>query len=96
MLERVGARMRQKWLLASPDPDSAGFSRTVGEICDREVAWCSREESIRDVAHRMTVRRCHTLLVRDAVGALVGVVSERDLVDVRSRQGSTRRPSRTS
>ena len=41
----------------------------------------SREESIRDVAHRMTVRRCHTLLVRDAVGALVGVVSERDLVE---------------
>ncbi|HSD18421.1 MAG TPA: DUF294 nucleotidyltransferase-like domain-containing protein [Anaeromyxobacter sp.] len=81
MLERVGARLRQKWLLTTPDPDSVGFSRTVGEICDREVAWCSRDESVREVALRMTVRRCHTLLVRDAGGALVGLVSERDLVE---------------
>jgi CBS domain-containing protein len=81
MLERVGASLRQKWLLASPDPDSVGFSRTAGEICDREVAWCDREEPIREVAQRMSVRRRPTLLVRDAGGALVGTVSERDLVD---------------
>ncbi len=80
-IERVGAALRQRWRTPSPDSDSVGFSRTVGEICDREVAWCSREEPIRDVAYRMAVRRCHALLVGDAHGALVGVVSERDLLE---------------
>ncbi len=81
MLERVGVSLRQKWLMTSPDPDSVGFSRTVGEICDRDVARCSCEESIREAARRMTVRRCHTLLVQDAQGALLGVVSERDFLE---------------
>ena len=81
MLERVGASLRQKWLLASPDPDAVGFSRAVGEICDREVAGCGAGDPIRDVALRMTATRCHTLLVRDGGGALVGTVSERDLVE---------------
>jgi len=79
-LERAGASLRQKWLLASPDPDSVGFSRTAGEVCDREVAWCAHEEPLREVAQRMSVRRRPTLLVRDAAGALVGIVTERDLV----------------
>jgi CBS domain-containing protein len=81
MLERVGVSLRQKWLLASPDPDSVGFSRTVGEICDREVVGCEAGEAIRDVALRMGVKRCHTLLVRDPAGVVVGTVSERDLVE---------------
>jgi CBS domain-containing protein len=81
MLARVGARVRQRWLLASPDADAVGFGRTVAELCDRDVAWCAREEPVREVARRMAVRRCHTLLVRDGAGALVGTVSERDLVE---------------
>ncbi len=81
MLERVGMTLRQKWLLASPDADAVGFSRTVGEICDREVPWCSSDDAIRDVARRMSARRCHTLLVRDRGGALAGVVSDRDLLE---------------
>jgi len=80
-LERVSATPRQKWLTTPPDPDSVGFGRTAGETCDRDVVWCSCEESIRDVAQRMTVRRCHALLVGDGQGALVGVVSERDLLE---------------
>ncbi|MGE5414538.1 MAG: cyclic nucleotide-binding domain-containing protein, partial [Syntrophomonadaceae bacterium] len=46
MLERVGASLRQKWLLAPPDPDAVGFSRAVGEICDREVASCEARDAI--------------------------------------------------
>ncbi len=80
-LEGVSATPRQKWLATSPDPDSVGFSRTAGETCDRDVAWCACDESIRDVAQRMTVRRRHALLVGDGQGALLGVVSERDLLE---------------
>ena len=80
MLERVGTSLRQKWLMASPDADSVGFNRTVGEICDRDVAWCSCDESIRAAAQRLGVRGRRTLLVRDAQGKFAGLVSERDLL----------------
>jgi len=92
MLERVGVTLRQKWLSASPDPDSVGFTRTVGEICDRDVAWCSTEDSIQEAAHRMSARRRQTLLVRDARGILVGIVSDRDLLERALAMG--RDPSR--
>ena len=81
MLERVGVRLRQKWLMSAADGDAVGFGRTVGEICDRDLAWCSSDEAIRDVARRMAARRCHTLLVRDVERGLVGVVSDRDLLE---------------
>jgi CBS domain-containing protein len=81
MLERVGVRLRQKWLMSAADGDAVGFGRTVGEICDRDLAWCSSDEAIRDVARRMAARRCHTVLVRDVERGLVGVVSDRDLLE---------------
>lgn len=67
MLERVGVHLRQKWLVSPADGDAVGFSRMVGEICDRDVAWCSSDEPIRDAAQRMSSRRCHTLLDRKSV-----------------------------
>jgi len=81
MLERVGVTLRQKWLMTPGDPDSVGFSRTVGEICDRDVSWCLKDEPIREVARRMAAGRRRALLVRDALGGLVGVVSERVLLE---------------
>ncbi|HVP69177.1 MAG TPA: DUF294 nucleotidyltransferase-like domain-containing protein [Anaeromyxobacteraceae bacterium] len=81
MLERVGVSLRQKWLMTTGDPDSAGFSRTVGEICDRDVVWCMADEPIREVARRMATRRRRALLVRSAAGAFVGLVTERDLLE---------------
>ncbi len=79
MLERVGASVRQKWLV-SPRGDSSGLNRTVGELCDRDLVWCSSEEPIREAARRLAIRRRRTLLVRDPRGALAGLVVERDLV----------------
>ena len=80
MLERVGASVRQKMLLASRGARPGGLNGTVGEICARDVAWCSPQESIREAARRLSARRRRALLVRDEGGALVGLVSERDLV----------------
>lgn len=79
-VERAGPSVQERWLSDSPDPDAVGFSRTAGEICDRDVAWCAREEPICEVAQRLSVRRRPTLLVRDEAGSLLGIVTERDLV----------------
>jgi CBS domain-containing protein len=81
MLERVGVTLRQKWLVGSRDPDAAGFTRTVGEICDREVGWCAQGDAIREVAQRLAAGRRRALLVGDGDGRAVGVVSERDLLE---------------
>ena len=81
LLRRAGESLRQKWLWTSPEPDSVGFSRPIRDLCDRGVPWCSSQEPIREVAHRMSVRRCRSLLVRGEKSALVGVVTERDLVE---------------
>jgi CBS domain-containing protein len=79
-LERVGASLRRKWLVAGSEPGVAAFGRSVGELCDRDVAWCAADEPVREVARRMTAERRHTLLVRDAAGALAGIVTDRDLL----------------
>jgi CBS domain-containing protein len=78
MLARVGLTLRQKWLVPSPEPEAPGFGRTVGEVCARDLAWCTSDEPIRDAAQRMVERRIPTLLVSTG-GALVGLVQERDL-----------------
>jgi CBS domain-containing protein len=81
-LERTaGARGRQRWLAAASGPDLVGFSRSVGDLCDRAVAWCGAADPIREAARQLASRRCRALLVRGADGALAGTVSERDLLE---------------
>jgi CBS domain-containing protein len=80
MLELVGLTLRQKWLVPALEPDTLGFGRRVGEVCARDITWCSSKESICDAAQRMTARRSPTLLV-STDGALAGVVTERHLVE---------------
>jgi CBS domain-containing protein len=81
MLERVGVTLRQKWLVGAPDPDAVGFTRTVGEICDRDVGWCAPGDTIRDVAQMLAAGRRRALLVGDGDGRVVGVVTGRDLLE---------------
>ena len=41
LLERVGASLRQRWLLASPDPGRGRLQPHRRRVCDRDVAWCA-------------------------------------------------------
>jgi CBS domain-containing protein len=80
--ELGGASLRRRWLLAPPEPDAVGFTRTAGALCDRDLAWCEPGEPLREVARRMSVRRRPTLLVRGGhERPVAGIVTERDLVE---------------
>ena len=52
---------------------------TIGRICQRSVDTASPDESARVAAQRMNSRSVGTLLVLDADGRPVGIVTDRDL-----------------
>lgn len=52
----------------------------VGEVMTRAPVTCRREEALEAVVERMAARRIRRLVVVDASGAAVGVLSVDDLV----------------
>jgi CBS domain-containing protein len=52
---------------------------SVGRICLREVDLADPAEPVREAADRMRTRRVGTLVIVDAAGRPVGVVTDRDL-----------------
>ena len=52
---------------------------SVGRICLREVDLAEPAETVRDAADRMRDRRVGTLVIADAAGRPIGVVTDRDL-----------------
>jgi CBS domain-containing protein len=53
---------------------------TVAKICQREVNTVGPEESVRAAAQRMRKRRCGALVVVDATGRVIGMLTDRDIV----------------
>jgi len=52
---------------------------SVGRICSREVDTAEREESVQVAAQRMHARKVGTLVVVDAEGIPIGMLTDRDL-----------------
>lgn len=53
---------------------------TVGEICTRTVATADPDETITEAARRMRDRHVGDLVVSDAAGRPVGILTDRDIV----------------
>jgi len=53
----------------------------------RDVVWLAATATIGDAAHLLSERRIGALIVKDAAGALAGIISERDLVRAIARRG---------
>lgn len=54
---------------------------TAGEVMTRDVVTVKRETSIRELAEIFTTRRISSAPVVDDDGALIGIVTESDLVE---------------
>jgi signal-transduction protein with cAMP-binding, CBS, and nucleotidyltransferase domain len=57
--------------------------RTVGEIMHRGVLTCQRDTPIQDVARQMSEQDISALVVVDADGGMIGLISRTDLVNAR-------------
>jgi CBS domain-containing protein len=57
-------------------------SMAVGEICSREVVFARRGESLRVAAQLMREKGVRRVPVVDARGALVGIISADDFIDL--------------
>lgn len=53
---------------------------TIGRICSRQVDLAELNESTRIAAQRMLQRQVGSLIVVDALGVPVGILTDRDLV----------------
>jgi CBS domain-containing protein len=52
---------------------------SVGRICVREVDLAEPEESVQDAARRMHSRNVGALMVQNAAGEPIGILTDRDL-----------------
>src|SRR3990170_1938278 len=52
----------------------------VSDVMTREVAWVTRQTSLKDVAELLAKRRISGVPVCDGDGTVVGVVSEQDIL----------------
>lgn len=52
----------------------------VGAICAKPVVTVSPEATVHEAAHRMWTRKVGALVVTDATGAPLGILTDRDIV----------------
>jgi CBS domain-containing protein len=60
--------------------DGYPFQKRLSEVMSSPVETCGADESIRQVAQRMVEKNISSVLVLDAAGRPVGLITERDLV----------------
>ncbi|UCH45009.1 MAG: CBS domain-containing protein, partial [Nitrospiraceae bacterium] len=56
------------------------YSETLENMMDRDVYSCSAGDTVKLVAKEMTLRGISSVIVTDAHGKPVGIVTERDMV----------------
>lgn len=85
----VGAHYADRPMTAAPERRGgtrAGQDATAAEIMTREVLTTRPSVSVRELAKRLTYHRISGMPVVDDQGALLGIVSEADII---SKRGTT-------
>lgn len=80
-IDKTYREMRNRSLLCGGGGDKLLFSTPVGELATRGVVTASRDISIRDAAEVMSRSRISCVVLTDADGVPVGIITDRDLRD---------------
>ena len=78
MLDRTYAAVIAKSAPTRPDALSM-FNHPVRDVSSRDLLICNADLSIQQAAGLMSRRRCSSIFVRDAAGAIVGILTDNDL-----------------